>query len=179
MKPFRMCLEILTGSSTEVSWSFLFRRTRIVFDELLDSNLEPPVVLEVIYSVRRKKEVPVALLCALPSALGGRINARSAAQSGGGCAIACIAVRRVSQRSKLAWARGPLSYLIHRHRRPLEYPPGQWACRARHQLRCLAAALAQAVMRNWQMCTVHSKDQCWGCPAAWVDKAAEGAHWNI
>lgn len=61
-----------------------FRRTRIVFDELLDSNLEPPVVLEVMYSVRRKKEVPVAWACDFPSALGGRISARSAAHSGGG-----------------------------------------------------------------------------------------------
>ena len=75
---------MLTGSSTEVSGSFRFRRTRIVFEELLDSNFDPPVVLEVIYSVRRRKEVPVAWLCDLPSALGGRISARSAAHSGGG-----------------------------------------------------------------------------------------------
>jgi hypothetical protein len=55
-----------------------------VLDIVLDSNLDPPVVLDVMYSVRRKKEIPVALLVDLPRALGGRISALSAAQSGGG-----------------------------------------------------------------------------------------------
>jgi hypothetical protein len=58
---------------------------RIVLDELLDSNFMPPVVCEVLYSVRRKKEIPVgALAFPLPSAFGGRMSALSAALSGGG-----------------------------------------------------------------------------------------------
>jgi hypothetical protein len=56
-----------------------------VLDELLDSNFMPPVVCEVLYSVRRKKEIPVgALAFPLPSAFGGRMSALSAALSGGG-----------------------------------------------------------------------------------------------
>lgn len=92
LKPFSMCLAMFIGSSKEVSAVFRFLRRRIVFDELLDSNFDPPVVLDVTYSVRRRKVMPVELLFALPSAFGGRINALSAALSGGGCGIACIAV---------------------------------------------------------------------------------------
>jgi hypothetical protein len=56
-----------------------------VLDELLDSNFIPPVVCDVLYSVRRKKEVPVAaVLLPLPSMFGGRMSALSAALSGGG-----------------------------------------------------------------------------------------------
>jgi hypothetical protein len=58
---------------------------RIVLDELLDSNFIPPVVCDVLYSVRRRKEMPVAvLLVPLPSAFGGRMSALSAALKGGG-----------------------------------------------------------------------------------------------
>jgi hypothetical protein len=50
-----------------------------VFDEVLDSNVDLlPAVLDVMYSVRRKNEALEALAVDLPSALGGRINARSA-----------------------------------------------------------------------------------------------------
>ena len=84
MKPLRMCREMFVGSSRDVSTCFRFLRRRIVFDELLDSNLEPPVVLEVTYSVRRKKVALETWLVLFPSAFGGRINALSAALSGGG-----------------------------------------------------------------------------------------------
>jgi len=67
-----------------------------VFEELLDSNLDPPVVLDVTYSVRRRNVIPVALVLDLPRALGGRISALSAALNGGGYVIDCIAGKRVS-----------------------------------------------------------------------------------
>lgn len=102
LKPFRMCLAMLVGSSKVVSAVFRFLRRRIVFDELLDSNLDPPVVLDVTYSVRRRKVMPVALVLDLPRAFGGRISARSAALNGGGCGIAWIATNCVSWLSKRA-----------------------------------------------------------------------------
>lgn len=84
LKLFKMCRAMFVGSSSEVSTCFRFLRRRIVLDELLDSNLEPPVVLDVTYSVRRRKVAPWALVCVLPSWFGGRISALSAVLSGGG-----------------------------------------------------------------------------------------------
>jgi hypothetical protein len=85
LKPLAMCRAMLMGSSTDVSPALRFLRMRIVLEELLDSNFMPPVVCDVLYSVRRKKEVPFAAVTfPLPSAFGGRMSARSAALSGGG-----------------------------------------------------------------------------------------------
>jgi hypothetical protein len=85
LKPLTMCRAMLMGSSTEVSPPLRFLRMRIVLEELLDSNFMPPDVWDVLYSVRRRKEMPPdAPLLPLPSALGGRMSALSAALSGGG-----------------------------------------------------------------------------------------------
>jgi hypothetical protein len=63
----------------------------MVLEELLDSNFDPPVVYDVVYSVRRRKEIPDAPETGLPKALGARINARSAGLNTGGFSIAWIA----------------------------------------------------------------------------------------
>jgi hypothetical protein len=71
-----------------------------VFVEVLDSKFEPPLVYDVVYSVRRKNDVPEAPKIGLPRALGGRIKARSAGCKGGGFSIAEIARKPVSQETQ-------------------------------------------------------------------------------
>jgi hypothetical protein len=164
------------SSSTALPRARFFRR-RIVLEELLDSNFaEPPVVCDVVYSVRRKKDALEALVELLPSAFGGLIKARSAGCKGGGTASALIATAQVS-----FWKRGIVrdTYQTRRRQRRRGYRLDQSAFPALHLLRCSAAARDEALTQSQLKCIVRLRGLYWGCREVLGDMAAAGAHSNI